>query len=103
MHRIDRLFNMLLMRGLMERCKGIILGDFTDCGTTEFDYGSVEAMLNSYLKDYDIPVLCGFPAGHDKVNLPLVMGARATMEVRSDGATLIFNIPGKQHIVDISK
>lgn len=101
MHRIDRLFNMLLMRGLMDRCKGVILGDFTDCGS-EFDYGSIEAMLNTYLKDYNIPVLCGFPAGHDKVNMPLVMGASATIDVRTDGATLSFDIPGKQVIVQAS-
>lgn len=100
MHRIDRLFNMLLMRGLMDRCKGIILGEFTDCGS-EFDYGSVEAMLNTYLKDYDIPVMCGFPAGHDAVNLPLVMGATAVMDVRGDGASLSFDIPGRQTPVDL--
>ena len=100
MHRIDRLFNMMLMRGLMDRCKGIILGEFTDCGS-EFDYGSVEAMLHTYLKDYDIPVMCGFPAGHDAVNLPLVMGATVKMDVREDGASLSFDIPGKQNTVDL--
>ena len=100
MHRIDRLFNMLLMRGLMDRCKGIILGEFTDCGS-EFDYGSVEAMLNTYLKDYDIPVMCGFPAGHDADNLPLVMGATVRMDVREEGASLIFDIPGKQNTVNL--
>lgn len=43
--------------------------------------------------------LCGFPAGHDDVNLPLVMGAPVTMEVRSDGASLRFDIEGAQHTV----
>ena len=71
---------------------------FTDCGS-EFTYGSVEAMLHELLVKYDIPVLCGFPAGHDDVNLPLVMGANVTMDVRTDGATLQFNIDGEQHEV----
>jgi muramoyltetrapeptide carboxypeptidase len=100
MHHIDRLFNMLLMRGLLQRCKGIIFGEFTGCGS-EFDFGSIEAMLNTYLKGYDIPVLCGFPAGHGEVNLPLVMGVPVTIDVRSEGATVSFGINGIKSIVSL--
>lgn len=98
MHNIDRQMRILQMHGVLDRCKGIILGEFTDCGT-EFTYESVEAMLHEMLKDYDIPVLCGFPGGHGDVNLPLVMGAPVTIDVRSDGATLQFNMNGTQHEV----
>ena len=98
MHNIDRQFTILMMNGVLDRCKGVILGEFADCGT-EFADESVEAMLHKYLKAYHIPVLCGFPAGHDDVNLPLVMGAPVTMEVRRDGATLRFDIDGAQHTV----
>lgn len=98
MHNIDRQMRILQMHGVLDRCKGIILGEFTDCGT-EFTYESVEAMLHEMLKDYDIPVLCGFPGGHGDVNLPLVMGAPVTIDVRSDGATLQFNMDGTQHEV----
>jgi len=97
-HNIDRLFNMLKMSGVLERCKGIILGDFTDC-KNDVGYESVEAMLHEYIAPYNIPLLCGFPAGHEKVNLPLVMGAPVTLDVRADGATLIFDIPGKQQMI----
>ncbi len=93
MHNIDRQMRILQMNGVLDRCKGIILGEFADCGT-EFTYESVEAMLHEMLKAYDIPVLCGFPAGHGDVNLPLVMGANVTIDVRNDGATLQFNIDG---------
>ena len=99
MHNIDRQFNILAINGVLERCKGVILGEFTDCGT-EFGYESVEAMLCDYLKDWNIPVLCGFPAGHGEVNLPLVMGAPVTIDVRSDGATVRFNMEGQQQVVD---
>jgi muramoyltetrapeptide carboxypeptidase len=50
-------------------------------------------------------VLCGFPGGHGDVNLPIVMGAPVTIDVRSDGATLQFNIKGDQreiHTADIT-
>ena len=93
MHNIDRQMRILQMNGVLDRCKGIILGEFAGCGT-EFTYESVEAMLHEMLKAYNIPVLCGFPAGHGDVNLPLVMGANVTIDVRNDGATLQFNIDG---------
>ena len=98
MHNIDRQFNILQMNGVLDRCKGVVLGEFTDCGT-EFSYESVEQMLRQYLAAYNIPVLCGFPAGHGDVNLPLVMGATVTIDVRTDGATLQFDIDGEQQDV----
>ena len=95
MHNIDRLFNMLRLNGVLSRCKGVVLGEFVSC-TADLGYSSVEAMLHQYLTQYNIPVLCGFPAGHDSKNLPLVMGAPVTIDVRADGATLTFNIDGEQ-------
>ena len=103
MHNIDRQMRILEMNGVLKRCKGIILGEFSDCGTEFKDASgatmSVEAMLHELLSPYGIPVLCGFPAGHDDINLPLVMGAPVTIDVRNDGATLTFNIDGTQHEV----
>lgn len=101
-HNIDRLFNMLKISGVLAHCKGIILGDFTDC-ENDVGYESVEAMLREYIAPYNIPLLCGFPAGHEKVNLPLVMGAPVTMDVRADGATLTFDIPGEQQMVRVER
>ena len=99
MHNIDRQMRILQMNGVLDRCKGIVLGEFSDCGT-EFTYDNVEAMLHELLKAYNIPVLCGFPGGHGDVNLPLVMGANVTIDVRTDGATLQFNIDGEQQQVN---
>lgn len=95
MHNIDRQFNMLLMHGVLSHCRGVILGEFTDCNA-EFDYENVEAMIRQYLAPYNIPLLCGFPGGHGDVNLPLVMGAPVKIDVRPDKSTLQFNIKGKQ-------
>lgn len=95
LHNIDRLFNMLRLNGVLARCKGVVLGEFVSC-STDLAYFSVEHMLHQYLVKYNIPVLCGFPAGHDSKNLPLVMGAPVTIDVRPDGSTLTFNIDGEQ-------
>lgn len=96
MHNIDRQMRILQMNGVLDRCRGIVLGEFSGCGS-EFTYESVEAMIRLMVEPYGIPMLCGFPAGHGDVNLPLVMGAPVTIDVRDDGATLQFNIDGDQH------
>ena len=94
MSHIDRLVNTLILNGVFDRCKGIVLGEFTGC-KANLDFKSVEEMICSYVPA-GIPVLCGFPAGHDEMNLPLVMGAPVTIDVTSTGATLSFDIPGRQ-------
>ena len=104
MRNIDRQMRLLKMNGVFDRCKGVILGEFVSCGTEFTDENgqviSIEAMLHDLLAEYHIPVFCGFPTGHGDVNLPLVMGAPVTIDVRSDGATLQFNIDGEQQTVN---
>ena len=92
-HSIDRLFNMLRLTGRLARVKGVILGQFTDC-PADLDYASPEAMLvEEYLRSMDIPVCCGFPAGHEfENNMPLPFGATAHLAVSPDGATLRFDL-----------
>ena len=104
MRNIDRQMRLLKMNGVFDRCKGVILGEFISCGTEFTDENgkviSIEAMLHELLAEYHIPVLCGFPTGHGDVNLPLVMGAPVTIDVRTDGASLQFDINGDQQTVN---
>ncbi len=102
LRNIDRMFNSIQLHGVMENVKGVILGEFVDSGT-DLDYESTEAMLSQYLKEYNIPVMCGFPAGHDDVNLPIVMGAEVKMDVTDEGATLSFDIGGYRQEIDTEK
>ena len=95
---LDRNINTLKLNGVFDRCKGVILGEFTDC-EANLDYSSVEEMICSYLKEYDIPVICGFPGGHGDVNLPLIMGAPVTLDVQKTGATVTFNVQGPKQII----
>ena len=94
MSHIDRLINTLILNGVFDRCKGIVLGEFTGC-KANLDFDSVEDMICSYVPE-GIPVLCGFPTGHDDVNLPLVMGAPVTLDVTASGASLTFGMNGRQ-------
>ena len=86
-HNIDRMFNSLELHGVMADLK----------------FETAEELLSKYLKKYNIPVICGFPAGHDDVNVPIVMGAKVKMEVTADGATLAFDMDGEKKTVDTDK
>ena len=98
MSHMDRIINTLKLNGVLDRCKGVILGEFTDC-EANLDHASVEEMFCSYLEKYKIPVLCGFPGGHGDVNLPLLMGAPVTLDVTETGATLTFNVEGRKQVI----
>ncbi len=98
MSHIDRMINTLVLNGVFDRCQGVILGEFTDC-EANLQIDSVEELICGYLRDRHIPVLCGFPAGHGDVNLPLILGAPVTLDVRPDGATLRFDVAGQAQTV----
>lgn len=102
LHNIDRMFNTLELHGVMENVKGVVLGEFVESGMDQ-NYESTEEMLSKYLKKYNIPVMCGFPAGHDDVNVPIVMGAKVKMDVTDNGATLGFDMDGEKKDVDTDK
>ena len=100
MHHIDRMLNMLRLKGAMSRCRGLVLGTFTDC-PADLAPGSVEELVCACFSGYPIPVCCGFPAGHGKDNYPLVMGAPVTLEVTPEKATLTFGMEGQRRIVPV--
>jgi len=89
MHAIDRLFNMLILQNKLPNIKGIVFGDFHECDR-DLPFDSVESMLYQYTSKLGIPVCYGFPAGHGKVNMPLVEGARVILDVSGEGTELSF-------------
>ena len=41
----------------------------------------MERMISDMTSEYDYPVAFGVPAGHGRVNLPLMLGKEITLEV----------------------
>ncbi len=95
---VDRLFNTLRVRGVFNRVKAVIVGDFLE-SNNDLSFTTVEEMLSPYLQKLNIPVCCGFPVGHGDVNLPLVCGADVCLDVNQDESILSFKIEGKKYIV----
>ena len=92
LHSIDRLFYSLRLQEDFERVKGIILGTFSSI-RYDLQYGNVEQMLVAHLRDYEIPVCCGFPVGSDSC-IPLIEGAPCSLDVTKEESVLTFNMDG---------
>ena len=92
LHGIDRLFYMLTLQENFERVKGIIFGTFNSI-KYDLQYGSVEQMLTAHLREYEIPICCGFPVGSNSC-IPLIEGAPCTLDVTPDHALLTYNMEG---------
>ena len=45
-------------------------------------------MIADVLEPLDIPVLFGFPAGHDKLNMAIFLGRKAKLTVGKKGGIL---------------
>jgi muramoyltetrapeptide carboxypeptidase len=79
-YRIDRLLTHLSLAGLLGKLAGIALGDFAGCTPRNPDEPTVEEVLEERLGGLGIPVLSGLPIGHGKRNVPVLLGARATLD-----------------------
>jgi muramoyltetrapeptide carboxypeptidase len=74
----------LLRSGWFDDVRGVALGAFTDCGDPEH----VTALLHDRLAPLGIPVLHGLPVGHVPANHPVLLGARATLDLPTGTLTL---------------
>ena len=86
--KVDRMLHQLLLRGVLQRLRGIVVGHFTKYKHPENDYADMYGMLSDYLRPLGIPVSYAFPVGHQRPNFPLVEGCRVRLSVGPGGTTL---------------
>lgn len=75
-YRIDRMLTQLILSGCFDHAAGICLGHFHNCGETE----KIHQVLIERLSSLSIPVLAGFPAGHDMPSLVVPIGLVARLD-----------------------
>jgi len=91
MSKVDRMLHNIEIRGLLHNIRGIIVGQFSKYKHPENGFEDMYAMLHEYLHHYNIPVCYDFPVGHAHLrNFPLLTGAKATLSVTPEGATLYY-------------
>ncbi|CAG9164421.1 muramoyltetrapeptide carboxypeptidase [Cupriavidus pampae] len=91
-YRVERLLLQLQQAGVLASQRAIVLGDFSNYRTTEYDNGYDMDTVFAYLQDrLPIPLITGLPFGHCARKLTLPVGAQARLAARADGFTLAFS------------
>lgn len=84
LYRIDRMLTQLFQAGACDQLKGVVLGHFTDCQSEGAEQANrLKSLFESFFLPLHLPVLAGFPAGHEHPNLPLPMGALVHLNTKS--------------------
>ena len=75
-YRIDRMITHLILSKVLTNISGIILGRFINCG----ENSDLKELFLEVARNFSIPCLMGFEAGHEGVNLPLPIGASSVLD-----------------------
>jgi muramoyltetrapeptide carboxypeptidase len=78
-YRLDRMLTQLRLAGILDSASAIVLGEFIGCDEPPHGEPGGRATLAGLLKDFNGPVMFGFPSGHTvgpSVTLPFGVTAR---------------------------
>lgn len=88
-YRVDRMLTQLRLAGVFDRCAGVVLGDWKDCGPKEPGRTlSLRQVFEDVVACCGKPVLAGFPAGHSLPTHSFPLGVEAILD--ADSGTLDF-------------
>lgn len=87
--RIERMLLQLLHAGVLERQRAIVLGDFSEGRTGDYDNGYDSGAMVDFIRSrLRVPVLTGLPFGHIRDKVTLAIGSRATLSSDGEGFRL---------------
>lgn len=91
LYHIDRMMMNLKRNGCLESLKGIIVGGMTKMNDNEIPWGkNALEIIDDVTKNYNIPVIFNFPAGHMADNRALIFGRKISMEVNDLESKVVF-------------
>jgi len=99
-YTVDRMMTNLKRSGMLDKLAGIVFGGFTATKAAEDAYPmSMEEIIFEKVKEYGYPVCFRFPAGHQRENMALKLGAWYKLEVSKSNTILTeTNEPPKRMI-----
>lgn len=92
LYRIDRMIVQLKRAGKFKGLAGLILGHFSEVSDGKVPFGKANAyeVIIEHLEEYSFPIAVGFPAGHEALNMPLILGQMAQLSVTPRSTELLF-------------
>ena len=92
-YRIDRALTQMIQAGVFRGVRGVVVGQLTSCGGSDpSDRPTARDVIVERLQTLGIPVVTGFPFGHDPTeHAALPVGTRVRLD--ADDCTLTFLEP----------
>lgn len=91
LYHIDRMMMNLKRNGCLESLKGIIVGGMTKMKDNDIPWGkNALQIIDDITKNYNIPVIYNFPAGHLADNRALIFGKQILLEANNLESKVIF-------------
>lgn len=91
LYHIDRMMMNLELSGVLNSISGVLIGGLSNMNDNAIPYGkSADEIVYEHLSKLGIPICFGFPAGHQKENLPLIFGVEAELIVSENEVTLSY-------------
>lgn len=93
LYHIDRMMIALDRANMLSNLTGLIVGGMTNMRdntkvfgfSTDNGYGqTAEQIIWHYVKDFDYPICFAYPAGHQKKNLPLILGMECNVDFQKN-------------------
>ncbi|MCF8370906.1 MAG: LD-carboxypeptidase [Bacteroidales bacterium] len=91
LYHIDRMMMNLKIGNQLKNLKGLIIGGMSDMNDNKVPFGkTAKEIIAEAVAEYDYPVAFDFPAGHQKLNMPLVFGKQVKLTVDDNGSNLTY-------------
>ena len=90
LYHIDRMMVHLKRTGKLENIAALVVGGMTNMNDNKIPYGkTAEEIIHEHTREFEFPVVFGFPAGHISPNVALILGREVKLEI-GDKNTLRF-------------
>ena len=81
LYHIDRMMNGLSRARKLNKIKALIAGSFTKMNDNDIPFGKDSLdILGEYAEKHQVPFFYEFPAGHQKLNIPVKLGAKVRID-----------------------
>ncbi|BAK81817.1 S66 peptidase family protein [Candidatus Arthromitus sp. SFB-rat-Yit] len=89
-YKVDRMLHHLYLTGKIQKCSGIILGQFTEC--KDDNNVNIEEVLLDKLRLFNKPCIYNLCAGHGSPRLTIPIGARARINTNNSTIEILQSI-----------
>lgn len=88
-YSVDRMLNKLRRIGKLDKLAGVLIGDFTNVKDSSGYFSrSLNELISEYFQHVKGPIVFGFPAGHERRNMPLLFHAKAKLEATTSSVKI---------------